>query len=348
MKRNQKNLIVIALLFILVYAYSHKTTYEEYVNDDIIENISNSLNDNQELLIFESKNPFNFYDIINNLEAVSNQIVYGIITYPEIEKDEYPLVIGVAGSLGWGDHHYKYMDEYLKLGISTLTLHSFRSRGVTSTVGEQLSVTIPMVVHDAYSALKALNSNSKINSSKVAITGWSLGGGVSLFSAWKPVQEKISPNLKFAAHLPFYPPCVAKPELPSFTDSPLHILAGEDDNWVPSKPCEELILELNEMGYDNAGITVYEGAHHSFDRKSEVVKVESAYRLEDCRLLLNENGVVSTNTLISIPMKNGLMQKLGLMFCAEKGPTFGGNDFAREDALIFAKSFMKKHLLNNN
>ena len=98
MKRNQKNLIVVVLLFILVYAYSHKTTYNEYINDDIIKNISSSLKDNQELLIFKSKNPFNFYDILNNLENVSNQVVYGVITYPEIEKDKYPLVIGVAGS----------------------------------------------------------------------------------------------------------------------------------------------------------------------------------------------------------------------------------------------------------
>ena len=46
--------------------------------------------------------------------------------------------------------------------------------------------------------------------------------------------------------------------------------------------------------------------------------------------------------------KNGLMQKLGLMFCAEKGPTMGGNDFARENSLSFSKIFMKRHLALKN
>ena len=346
MKRNQKNLLVILILFILVYIYSHSTTYDEFNNDEILKSISLNLKENQEMLVFKSKNPFNFYDILNNLENTSNQTVYGIITYPLIKKEKYPLVMGVAGSLGWSEHHYRYLQEFLDQGIATLSLHSFQSRGIRSTVGEQVSVTIPMVVHDAFSALKALKNINNIDSKKVAITGWSLGGGVALFSAWEPIQLKLSPSLKFAAHLPFYPPCVAKPEVPNFTDSPLHILAGASDNWVPAKPCEELIYELNKLGYNNASITTYDDAHHSFDRESNVVKVDNAYRLEDCSLLLNEKGIVSTNTLISIPMKNGLMQKLGLMFCAEKGPTMGGNKIAREASFEFASNFMIEHLLD--
>ena len=105
MKRNQKNLLFIILSIILIYVYNHRTTYDEYNNDDVIENISNNLKENQELLIFKSKNPFNFYDILNNLDKVSDQVVFGIITYPDIQRDKYPLVLGVAGSLGWGDHH---------------------------------------------------------------------------------------------------------------------------------------------------------------------------------------------------------------------------------------------------
>ena len=348
MNRNQKNLLILLVLILVSYLYSYRTTYDEFDNSLILDGLESNMKSNQEILIFDSKNPFNFYDIINNIDNVSNQTVYGILTYPEIKKESYPLVIGVAGSLGWGEHHYKYLNEYQKLGIATLALHSFNSRGVESTVGEQISVTIPMVVHDSYMALKALSKNKKIDINKVGITGWSLGGGVALFTAWMPIKDAISPNLKFAAHLPFYPPCVAKPQIAEFSDSPLHILAGEMDNWVPSEPCNELVSDLNNNGYDNAGITIYKNSHHSFDRKSDIKIVESAYRLEECSLLLDSNGIVSTNTAISIPMKNGFMQKLGLMLCAEKGPTMGGNDYARESSLLFSKDFMQKHLLSSN
>ena len=349
MKRNMKNLLsilIILFICIIAYIYNHRTTYDNFNNEDIINDVKVNLDSNQEIVIFESKNPFNFFDILHDLEKTSNQTVYAIITYPEIIKDKYEVVIGVSGSLGWGEHHYKYLTEYRKLGIATISLHSFKSRGVKSTVGDQIAVTIPMVIHDAYSLLKKLSSIDKFLINKVAITGWSLGGGVSLFSAWKPLQEKLSPDLKFAAHLPFYPPCIAKLDNPIFTDVPMHILAGKNDNWVPSEPCENLINELNQLGYSKASITVYNDAHHSFDRNREIVTVPDAYKLENCRLLLDDDGIVSTNTLIKIPMKNGLMQKMGLMFCAEKGPTMGGNAKARKDALLFSKKFMKMHLLN--
>jgi len=347
MKRNQKNLLGVIILIIFVSIYNYQTKYDTYDNKEFIKNVSLSLEENQEIIIFESKNPFNFYDILNNLNNVSSQTVYGIITYPEIKKNKYPIIIGVAGSAGWGEHHYKYLDIYNEIGIATLALHSFESRGVTSTVGEQVSATIPMVVHDAFSALNALSNNKKIDIDQVGITGWSFGGGVSLFAGWKPIMDKLSPNLKFAAHLPLYPPCVAKPDVPEFTDSPIHILIGELDNWVPAEPCDQLVTELKNMNYENIDITIYDNAHHSFDRTMDLKIADSAYRLEDCRLSLNDQGVVSTDTFIKIPMKNSIMQKLGLMFCAERGPTWGGNDIARSQSFEFAKSFFSSNLLND-
>ena len=347
MEKKYKIYFIVLFLFIFAYLYNYRTTYKEYYNSDIIEDVKLNLKSNQELLVFQSKNPFNFYDIFNNLDKVSNQTVYGIITYPENKKNKYPLIIGVAGSLAWGEHHYKYLKEYRKNGIATLSLHSFASRGVKSTVGNQIRVTIPMVIHDAYMALNQLSNNNLINIDKIGITGWSLGGGVSLFAAWEPVRNIICPNYRFAAHLPFYPPCISKPETPNFSNSPIHILAGENDDWVPSKPCDDLINELNKFGYNNASITVYPNAHHSFDREMEPKIINDAYKLKECSLLLDDNGVVSTNTLIKIPMKNAFMQKIGLMFCAEKGPTMGGNKLARENALDFSIKFMKRHLIEN-
>ena len=44
-----------------------------------------------------------------------------------------------------------------------------------------------------------------INKDKVAITGWSLGGGVTLFSAWLPLKNAINTELNFAALLAYFP-----------------------------------------------------------------------------------------------------------------------------------------------
>ena len=130
------------------------------------------LSDRQELITFKSKNPFSFKDIIVNLESQSIQDVYGVLTFPKTfdSKKRYPLVIGVAGSMGWRPHHLDYMKMYQSMGIATLELHSFRSRGVTSTVGTQIEVTTAMMVLDAYKALESLSSHKNIDISRLLMT----------------------------------------------------------------------------------------------------------------------------------------------------------------------------------
>ena len=344
MKLKQKlyNFIVLLGLF-LSFLFLHKTKYDQVDITEALKIAASEIKENQQIIVFESKNPFNFHDILNNLDNVSIQEVYGVLTYPIEKKEKYPVVMGVAGSLGWSEHHYGYMERYREMGIATFTLHSFKSRGIESTVGEQVSVTIPSIVHDAYMALAALSSKGDIDINKVGITGWSLGGGVSLFSAWKPIKEIISPDFQFAAHLPFYPPCIVEPSKLEFTGSPIHILIGELDNWVPAEPCEEMMGSLKLDGYD-AGITVYPNSHHSFDRNMEVKTSQNAYSLIDCRLTLSTSGVVKTKEY-GFPLSNATLQKIGLYFCADKGSSFGGNEDARQASMLFAKDFMSKHLI---
>ena len=58
---------------------------------------------------------------------------------------------------------------------------------IVTELEEQISVTTASMILDAYLALDALVSDARIDTGKVAITGWSLGGGVPLFSAWEPL-----------------------------------------------------------------------------------------------------------------------------------------------------------------
>ena len=61
---------------------------------------------------------------------------------------------------------------------------------------------------------------------------------------------------------------------------------------------------------------------------------------------LNDEGVPLMNWL-NIPMRSPSLQKLGFSFCADRGPSIGGNEIAREKAFEFSKEFMSKYLLEN-
>ena len=178
-----------------------------------------------------------------------------------LEKEEkYPLIIGVAGSLGWREHHYEYMGMYQESGFATFELNSFKSRNILSTVGSQVEVTTAAIILDAYSAFAELANHPNIDKNRVSITGWSLGGAVALFSGWKPVMNAITDDLKFASHLAFYPPCFFDPENTEFTDAPIHILIGELDNWTPSEPCVNFVKKITKNS--NVYITVYPISNH--------------------------------------------------------------------------------------
>ena len=157
-----------------------------------------------EMIVFKSANPFALSDIITDLENQQEQEVFGKLTFPNDsfdEKKKYPLIIGVAGSLGWRKHHYEYMKMYQEIGFATFELNSFQSRNIASTVGSQVEITTATMILDAYKAFEKLAKHPNIDEEKVSITGWSLGGAVTLFSAWKPVKDAITSDLKFVLSL---------------------------------------------------------------------------------------------------------------------------------------------------
>ena len=301
-----------------------------------------------EKIIFQSANPFALSDIINNLENQTEQEVFGKLTFPKDSinlNKKIPLVIGVAGSLGWREHHYEYMKMFRQSGFATFELNSFKSRNITSTVGSQVEVTTASIILDAYKAFEKLSEHPNIDKNKVSITGWSLGGAVALFSGWKPIIKAISKDLKFASHLSFYPPCFFDPENTEFTDSPIHILIGELDNWTPAEPCNYFVKKISNNS--NVNLTIYPDSHHSFDSKEPITFNKKGLSFKNCLFKLNDKGDVLMNYL-NLPMSSPLMQKIGFQFCVERGVNLGGNPESRKKAFAFSKSFMKKTLTGKN
>ena len=324
-----KNLSLIIFLFIFSTSFL-----------SVSQNIS-------EQIAFTSSNPFSFSDVINNFDNLDEQEVFGqlVIPYDSLNPNKkYPLIIGVAGSMGWKSHHLEYLKMYQDLGFATFELNSFKSRDIKSTVGEQNQVTTAAMIVDAYKALEELSDHSLINKEKISITGWSLGGAVTLFSAWLPLKNTINTELSFASHLAFYPPCFFELENMEFSQSPIHILIGESDDWTPAEPCINLVNELN--CYCNIDITIYKDSHHGFDREGGLEINENGYSFKDCMFTLTSEGDVLMNYL-NIPMSNALLQKLGFLFCASKGVTIGGNLEARNQSFEFAKEFMISTLMSN-
>jgi len=165
-------------------------------------------------------------------------------------------------------------------GYVTVIPDSFTTRGYPDGVCTDASPSRGEVapsrrVRDAYAALAHARALPYVAERRVGLMGGSHGGSTTLASMTAPqnawdllAREK---RAGFAAAVALYPGCGvalgtwrADGTGTYRSVAPLLILIGEKDDWTPAAPCVKLAASTRATEHP-VGITVYPGAHHSFD-----------------------------------------------------------------------------------
>jgi dienelactone hydrolase len=233
----------------------------------------------------------------------------------------FPAVIlahGCGGNLytetAWG----RTLREW---GYATFVLDSFRGRGLIDVCSEQLLLLPTQRVPDAYGALRLLAANPKIDSKRIALMGFSHGGGLTMIASTAWAKETFAPpgEPAFRAFFAFYPPC--NPIFPERerVSAPVRIHSGAADDWTPAAPCAELAASLKASGQDVA-INVYPNAYHAFDQPGFYVYLPSAG---------NGSGCFPKWASVLGPMRS---PDDPVPKCVTRGATIGPNAQARADA----------------
>jgi dienelactone hydrolase len=212
-----------------------------------------------------------------------------------------PAVVMLHGCSGLGSakgpfaFYRDWRDFLAGKGYVTLMVDSAASRGFGQTctiaVKDETQRMWAERPSDAYAALAFLQSQPFVIPDKIALIGWSQGGGVVLetIPTHSLGRPNPSPAHDFAAAIAFYPGLCsdklqaahlgAPPE--SWTTSiPLLVLQGELDNWTPAKPCEAFLRGAQAR---DAPVTfqIYPGAYHSFDARDMPIHTVEPYRRND-------------------------------------------------------------------
>ena len=241
------------------------------------------------LITYKSSNPFEFFHILTSQECEEQQM-FGSLIFPDEKKEKYPLVICMHGSMGWRGHHHEHSVNFLNNGFAIFRVNSFDARQVVSIVEDQIQVTLATVMTDCFNALKILSKHPDIDSSKIFIAGWSLGGSTAIYSAWEPLAEKLAPDgERFAGHLAFYPGAFMWPEEMRWSKSPILTLIGADDDYTPAVLIEKLSPAINQNG-GNSKLIIYEGGHHSFDSIDPVVYMPNAIAVGGRHTFVGKDG----------------------------------------------------------
>lgn len=193
------------------------------------------------------------------------EVISGILQFPP-GAGSFPAVVLAHGCNGIGNAEFGWARVLREWGYATFLLDSFAGRGLSEVCTNWRTLTGTQRIPDAYGALRILITHPKIDARRVGLMGFSHGGILTLgaSTAWAKTSYAPPGQPAFRAFIPFYPYCnMVYPEWERIS-APLRIHIGELDDWTPAAPCARLTETLEASGQD-ATISVYQGAHHSFD-----------------------------------------------------------------------------------
>ena len=180
--------------------------------------------------------------------------------------ERYPAVILIHGSGGATANVDRWARELHAIGVAAFIVDCFTGRGIVETVTDQTRLGSCAMIVDAYRALDHLAQHRNIDPNRIALMGFSKGGFATIYASLTRFQKMYGPkNAKFAAYIPFYPPCGIKYlEDENIADAPIRVFHGAGDNYVWIEPTRKYVARLRAAGH-NVELTEFPGANHVFD-----------------------------------------------------------------------------------
>lgn len=286
-----------------------------------------------EIVTYPSHSPFTLWEVGKSETLDPPTDARAALFLPDNASADAPvpavvLLHGAAGVLS--ARELTHGAQFAEMGVAALFVDAFGARRdkASGFIDRLLNITETMVLADAYSGLRFLDSLPQVDGDRVALMGFSYGGMSTMLGAFAQTAETLNPGGKrFAAHVSFYGPCIARFDDTRATGAPVLMLAGSEDGIVDPERCGEIVEDLREGGAE-AEFVVYDGAYHQWDGRFPGPRTIGR-NLADCEFNVNEKGVVR-DTLTLLPMSGPFLRKVILGVCSDPdGYLIGRDDTVR-------------------
>ncbi|WP_108660734.1 dienelactone hydrolase family protein [Acuticoccus kandeliae] len=285
----------------------------------------------------ESANPFSLVDVG---AADADPVAADVTFYPAAGASAAhpaPAVILLHGAGGVSDRREgRYAREFAAQGVAVAVIDVFAARGGGRFIERLMNTTEAMALSDAFATLDWLAARPDVDGARVALIGFSYGGMSSVYSAYRQVVDTYRPANRFAAHVAFYGPCIARFEDPTTTGAPILMLWGDEDAIMDPAACETLAGDLRRGGSD-VGIRRYD-ARHRWDGAGRSWR--APVHIADCRFNVGTDGTVR-DTRTMLEMTNAAMRATILAFCSNRdGYLIGGDEAVRRQSNAALAQFL--------
>ena len=246
-------------------------------------------------------------------------------------KGKIPAVVLLHGAAGvLYQREMTYARQFQAMGVGALVIDVFGGRRdrATGFIERLLEITETMMIADAYSGLRFLARHAAVDPARVALMGFSYGGMASVLAAYAQIAETAAPEgLRFAAHVAFYGPCIARLEDRRATGAPVLMVWGSDDALIDPERCAEIAADLKKGGAAVRTVA-YDGAYHQWDGAWEG-PFEIGRSLAACRFRVSRDGIARDRRTY-LPMTDWWLRRIILGLCADAdGYKIGRDDRIR-------------------
>jgi dienelactone hydrolase len=183
-----------------------------------------------------------------------DQPLLGYLSRPR-SAGRHPAVVVLHGCDGFAAADVAAADVLKSFGYAALALDSLGDEDACGKLGG-----IGAEAYDAYAGLDWLAQQSFVDPDRVAVLGFSMGGG-GVLDAVGRLQAMHERH--FRAGVAFYPPCQVPMYEAGVMSVPTLILIGDKDDWASASQCRNMMTRRDGKGAP-VKLVVYAGAMHAF------------------------------------------------------------------------------------
>lgn len=159
------------------------------------------------------------------------------------------------------------MRRLLAAGYAVGALDHFGPRGLQEAAGGGFAT--PAAASDALIALRLLATHPRIDSRRIAMIGFSMGGQAAQNAAYEPIRQRFAGDARFAAFVSFYGPCstVALDGPRTLTGAPVLLLFGGKDETTTRARCDQIESLVRAVQPDAPLRAIwYANAYHAWNQ----------------------------------------------------------------------------------
>jgi dienelactone hydrolase len=133
-------------------------------------------------------------------------VVWGDLLFPAAASGRVPAVVLAHGCGGLGPTVREWAKRLTLIGVASFALDSFGGRGIREACTGQSRINRGSRIIDVYRMFELLVTHPRIDPSRIALMGFSQGGGVTLLARQLRLQRLwMRGHREFATYLAFYP-----------------------------------------------------------------------------------------------------------------------------------------------